>query len=376
MVYQRVDDLGSQLYPNAWLFETDFADMFFHFKVHSADRRYCGVMRSDKQLRRFTRLPMGSKTSPHHCARLTNAWEDELHRTEPYTGRYKVNPPGMPGYRPDMPNIIKLQRQGTQAAENLTYVDDVLGIAPDFATAVRALRRLMVHSGSFGFVMKYKKMRAPAQTGRSYNGFDIETRPAFGGPKLIVRAEAKETALAHLRVLQAERTQYATTAVSRRYLAKVVGKLQSLCPAVPYGSTFLRRLYDGVHCLHLPAERRPGTDYEVPVRLGDEQWKDVDWWTRALENHSGQRLFTNVDVHTWVSYTDGSGHGTGGCNHEFSDRALPRVEFFSGTWSRSVVSMTSNWKELRPILLSLRRERHAAAAANRPSKLERSRIYH
>ena len=376
VVYQRVDDLGCQLYPNAWLFETDFADMFYHFKVHASDRKYCGVMRSDKEFRRFTRLPMGSRTSPHHCTRLTNAWESELHRTAPYGGSHKVNLPGLPGYRPDLPNIVKLQADGTQAAENFTYVDDVLGIAPDYTTALAALRRLVVHSGSFGFVMKYKKMRAPAQTDRSYNGFDIETRPEFGGPKLIVRAEAKDTALAHLRVLQAERTPNSTTAVSRRFLAKAVGKLQSLCPAVPYGSTFLRRMYDGVHCLDLPAAKRPGTNYDVPVRLGSEQWKDVDWWVRALENHSGQRLFTNADVHTWVSYTDGSGHGTGGCNHEFSDRALPRVEFFSGTWSKRVVSMTSNWKELRTILLSLRRERLRAEAENRKSKLERCRIYH
>jgi len=131
-----------------------------------------------------------------------------------------------------------------------------------------------------------------------------------------------------------------------------------------------------VHCLELDPKFRPGTDYDVPVRLGDEQWKDIDWWVKALENHTGQRLFTNTDVHTWVSYTDGSGRGTGGCNHEFSDRALPRVEFFSGTWSPRVVSMTSNWKELRTILLALRRERLRAESEGRPSKLERCRIYH
>ena len=377
VVYPRIEDVGRRLYPGAWLFETDFKDMFYHFPVHPDDRPYLGVRKPfDSGYVRFKRLPMGAATSPYHCSRLTYIWQDELHRRAPYAGKWSVNLPGVDGYDPGLPMLSRRDtRDGSPAADDFLYVDDALGIAPTRERAVQALRTLVVHGGSYGFVMKYKKIKDPAQSQRSFNGFDIETRPEYGGPMIQLREEVRDATLSLVDALLAERSSMQRDGISRRRLAQVVGKLQSLCPAVPHGTTFLRRLYDSVHCLHLPPEQRPGTDYECAVWLDKEHWKDVQWWSTALREHSGYRLLTNRDVHTRIHFTDGSGTGTGGCAHDFRG-ALPEVSFFSGLWDKAAASMTSNWKELRSILIALRRERTEAARQGRESPLRQCRIYH
>jgi hypothetical protein len=358
------------------VFETDFKDMFYHFPVHPEDRPYLGVRKPfGSGYVRFARLPMGAATSPYHCSRLTYVWQDELHRQEPFAGRWAANLPGDAAYDSSRPLLARYKSDGMPAADDFLYVDDALGIAPSRAAAVAALRTLVVHGGSFGFVMKYSKIRDPAQSQRSFNGFDIETRPSCGGPMIRLREETRDAALSLVDALLGDRTSMQRDGISRRRLAQIVGKLQSLCPAVPHGTTFLRRLYDSVHCLHLSPEERPGTDYECAVWLDDEHWKDVRWWATALREHAGFRLLTNRDVHTRIHFTDGSGTGTGGCSHDFRG-ALPEVSFFSGLWSKAAASMTSNWKELRSILIALRRERTRAAQSGVESPLRQCRIYH
>ena len=376
--YPRINDVMRKLYPDAWFFETDFIDHFYHFRVRPADRKHLGIRRPHGAgYYRFTTLPMGCATSPYHCSRLTYAWDDALAKLPPYRGAHKLNLPGLPGYDPSAPYMYKVDGDGHACPTDSIYVDDVHGVGPTHDKAMAALKSLMISAGSHGFGMKYKKVRGPAQFDRAFNGFTMDSRPEFGGPKINPGNEKRDEALAMLEALRLVRQPGGgRSLVGRRRLAQIVGLLQSLVPGVPHGNTFLRRLYDSVHCLHLPHDERPGTDYDVPVSLDAEHWKDVDWWITVLKLNDGARLLCNRDVRTRAHFTDGSGRGTGGTAQRFDSEPLPRISFFSGTWKKSVVSMTSNWKELKSILIALRRERLAAERERRPSSLRRARIYH
>ena len=293
---------------------------------------------------------------------MTSVWEDELKRDGAFAGSYKLNLPGGEGHDPAMPLAYRLDADGNYAATLDVYVDDTFGIAPTREAALRALREVVQKAGAYGFVLKYSKLKGPRRHGRTFHGFSVDTRPEHGGPKIEMRPEVRS----ETRTL-VDLALSSSATINRRALAKLVGKLLSVAPAVPHGVTFLRRLWDSLHCLDRPAWSRPRHDeYDVDVALDSEHRKDLRWWATALRKSDGTYLLRNRDVRTRAHYTDGSGYGTGGCSYELSADKLPKLEFFSGLWRGEATSMTSNWKELRSILLALRRERQQASGAARP----------
>ena len=372
VVLPTVVDVLQHLYEGAWMCESDFKDHFYHYYVHEDDRPYLGVRRPHNGgTRRFNRLPMGIKTSPHHCTAMTTVLEDHLEASAPYTGVTVTNLPADEGYDPTRPYIYRRDTDGGLSATADVYVDDAIAIAKSRAESLDAIQAVVVRGGDWGFVSKYSKLKGPAQHGRAFNGFLLDTRPEHGGPKLDLRSEVRrdvltliDSALAHGR------------RIDRRLLARLVGKLMSLAPGVPHGVTFLRRLWDSLHGLGQLAADRPGRRYDCDVVMDSEHRKDLHWWRTALTVGDGTYLMRNRDVRLRVHYTDGSGYGTGGCGHEFTSKKLPKLEYFSGLWKQEVTSMTSNWKELRSILIALRKERVKADAAGLRSPLWRTRIYH
>ena len=371
-VLPSVEDMLATLYAGGWMFETDFKDHFYHYKIRPEDRRHLGVRRPrGGGLRRFTRLPMGMASSPGLCSSRTCVWEEELLAHGPFAGEVEINIPGCDAYDPSMPMFYRVGADGQPVAVALVYVDDLFGLAPSRSKAMSALRTAVQRAGRFGFHLKYSKVKCPRQHSRTFHGFTVDTRVEHGGPKICVRPEVlRETTTMVDLALRSPR-------LVRRALARLVGKLLSIAPAVPHGVTFLRRLWDSLYGLHLPAERRPSyNDYDSEVAIDDEHRKDLVWWASALSESDGTYLLRDRAVRTRMHYTDGSGFGTGGCGYDLGKGAMPRVEFFAGLWRGEATSMTSNWKELRSILLALRRERQRGERTGTRPSLWRTRIYH
>ena len=94
VVLPTVVDVLQHLYEGAWMSESDFKDHFYHYYVHEDDRPYLGVQRPHGGgTRRFNRLPMGIRTSPHHCTAMTTVLEDHLETLPPYAGATMTNLP-------------------------------------------------------------------------------------------------------------------------------------------------------------------------------------------------------------------------------------------------------------------------------------------
>lgn len=371
-ILPSVTDMAAHLYADAWVVETDFKDHFYHYGVRQADRPYLGVRRPRGDgTRRFRKLPMGMRSSPGLCSSRTCVWEDELREQPCFDGELVTNLPGTDAHDPSLPFLYRRDADGDVGPKEEVYVDDLCGVAATMAKGMALLRTTLCLAGRYGFTMKYNKVKGPRRHGRTFHGFEIDTRAEAGGPKLVVRDEVRQEVLQLIELALADRR------IVRRALARLVGKLLSLAHGVPHGVTFLRRLWDSLHCLHLPMHRRPSSfDYDCEVELDSEHRKDLLWWETALRDGDGSYLLRNRDVRTRMHYTDGSGFGTGGCGYALGEGKLPRVDFFSGLWRGEAASMTSNWKELRSILLALRRERQRAQRAGTRPRLWRTRIYH
>jgi hypothetical protein len=84
----------------------------------------------------------------------------------------------------------------------------------------------------------------------------------------------------------------------------------------------------------------------------------LDWWEHILgEPDFGARQH-NVLATLVATWGDGSGTGTGGTLQTHTTTgSSSQMEMWMGVWSHAVHSSTSNWKELRTLLETIRRER-------------------
>ena len=124
------------------------------------------------------------------------------------------------------------------------------------------------------------------------------------------------------------------------------------------GQTFLRRLYDRLHCLEgLPAGLEGAEFYYTVVFLTEEEWLDLEWWERALRIGLCWYSRSSNQNMLGITWGDGSGTGTGGTVQLVAQgEDLMSVEAWMGIWEPQVFHFSSNWKELRTLLHTLERE--------------------
>ena len=134
-----------------------------------------------------------------------------------------------------------------------------------------------------------------------------------------------------------------------------MGVLESLVEATPsrVGRTYVRRFHEAIHSTEASETLKGAERYCRRIVVPAAVRADLRWWKQILEHRiyreaSGERSGTLVP--TWG---DGSGTGTGGT------LALPgeSLQCWMGQWSPFVFHHSSNWKELRTLLLTLQQAR-------------------
>jgi hypothetical protein len=149
-------------------------------------------------------------------------------------------------------------------------------------------------------------------------------------------------------------TRSVSASVDRRALATLIGNLQFIAPVVHAGSTFLRSFYDALHGLHQPPGLRP-SNYNCSVPLPDGFWLDFSSYEKVLAAHTGKRLMRGDWVSLTRTWTDASKHGLGysTVDNDEDGRPLTQLQFLMGHWPKHLQLKSSNWRELRTILLTL-----------------------
>ena len=150
------------LLPGFYQCDLDVQDQFLNYKLHKSLREYSGVdvqgVRSQAsedahwerqrpaRWERWERNWMGLRDSPYRSlqwqVRLKLVvYGDRKNLANPFHWDHvKLNLPGSPGYRADLPWVMKIRADGTIAAEIFVYVDDGRAIGHSAELAWRVAR--------------------------------------------------------------------------------------------------------------------------------------------------------------------------------------------------------------------------------------------
>ena len=105
------------------------------------------------------------------------------------------------------------------------------------------------------------------------------------------------------------------------------------------------------------------TTCEVPPAVREE----LGWWVRILADDRGRQARSDRSSTLVPTWGDGSGTGTGGTI------LLPDapLHLWMGQWTPTVHSFSSNWKELKTLLLTLQQ-----VSANAPGQVEGTTMFY
>lgn len=338
-----------QLYAGGWTAVVDASKFFHQFLTREDERRYLGLIHPvTGDILVWNALPMGGANSPACAGRFGLAFLRLLREHYFVTGQPRPNcwwtDMTEAGYDPKLGyGYVLVGRDGIPTIRVWVHVDDFAIHGLTRAATEAALRTFLDAAVILGLLCHPAKLKPPSQTA-VYTGFILDTR---GMPTLRVPTPKREKALAmvdHMLSQPVHKRQ------SKLALAVLAGTLESLAEATPsrIGHTYLRRLYDAIH-----EEGSPGgaQRYHSEVTLPLPVREDFQWWRTILATDMA-RVSRPVRAGTLIpSYGDGSGTGTGG-TVELPGQGLVA---WMGRWAPYVFVQTSNWKELKTLLLTLQR---------------------
>ena len=337
-----------QMYEGGWSAVVDASKFFYQFRTNPRDHPYLGCIHPHTGVMHVWKgLPMGGTNPPACAGRYGLALLRKLRkRFETNEGVYSANcwwsKLKKDRYDPALGHgYVLLRRDGKPAVRFWVHVDDFLIHGPDTESTWDALNLFLDVSLDCGMLCNPSKVHPPSQT-PLYTGFIFDTR---GIPTLRVPTAKREKALAmveHLVNSDPERE------VSRLALSVVVGTLESLSEATPsrIGHTYLREFHNILHEEDLP----PGRErYYTSTRLSKNAREDLTWWSLILRLDVCRPVRMKKAATLVPTFGDGSGTGTGGTFK------LPHsgLTMWMGQWSPFFFHNTSNWKELKTLLLTM-----------------------
>lgn len=353
----RVGTILPHLYNGGWSAVIDASKFFYQFQTVVIERKYLGLIHpTTGAIYRYRGLPMGSANSPSIAGKLgasflrklcerypefqgtpvSNTWESQF--------TYGAHDPRLGHGR------VLIGDDGLPQVLAFAHVDDFFLHAPTREKLVTGLNHFMDLAVEIGMLCNPIKVVPPAQVVK-YCGFLYDTTTI---PTLRIPESKRTRAIALLEYMGSRRDQ----PVNRLSLSIVGGVLQSLVDATPsnIGQTFLRRLNDTLHGEVRAKDSR--SKYYEKIVLDDRCYADFQWWKAVLTNRICRPVRPHRTGTLIATFGDGSGTGTGGTDEMFvqgHDHDAP-LEMWMDTWSPVVHHFSSNWKELKTLVLTLRRE--------------------
>jgi len=356
--FPALQDVVSDLYSSAWFFKCDLRDAFFHQKVLPPSNRLLGIRDPRSGLVYFyNALPFGLSVSPFFHSKAVAEFQQRIREHPSFAGvRLVQNVCDGPLHHRRFPPVYHVGADNVITSTAHIYCDDLMGTSPSLLRARLALRFVIFPVGAaLGLTFKQSKTVAPTQHGVDALGIGVDTRNTNEGPTLVVpEARLRDLRPRAHRMLSAAQ---ANQPIARRALASLAGSLCSVSAAIPAGNTFLRRVYDVIHSLDMPFSLRPHrNDYSGHVMPSEGLVADLRWWTQLLDTHNGRTLKRTRDITLVHSITDASGTGVGAT---VTNNRNDEAHYLSGIWPQKFQHFSSNWRELRAILLALQRVRRS-----------------
>jgi hypothetical protein len=300
---------------------------------------------------------MGSANSPAIACRLGNSGlrlprsESDLFQGVPHENTRRHSFTGA-AYHPKFGHgRVLIGADGLPAAVIFAHVDDYLIHGPTCRKTCLAFNVFMDLSVRLGIICQHKKTRPPAQQ-QKFCGFIYDTTSL---PRLTIPEDKITKALASIHYLRAGA---ASKRIARLTLAIVIGRLQALVDATPQriGNSYLRCLYDELHAVE--ARRDDGRlEYYSVITLSPVAWQNLEWWTDYLSHNPGATGLSGQSGMLVTTWGDGSSTDAGGTMEIINGIEPQPMLTWMGTWSPSVQSFSSNWRELRTLYQTLLRQK-------------------
>ena len=193
-----VDMMCRSLLPGYWCADNDYGEQFLNFNLHPTLQKVCGVdltqllspgkiagtprRGGDEIMGKWTRCAMGLRPSPYVAVKGALIARrlilgDRKDTTNPFAwDRIRLNQPGDVDYRPDLPWIMLLRKDGALASSVCQYIDDLRTCAKDETTAWEASSRIAKTLGWLGLQDAARKRRAPSQSPGAWSGATVITK--------------------------------------------------------------------------------------------------------------------------------------------------------------------------------------------------------
>jgi hypothetical protein len=358
-------DILPHLYQGGWTAIADASKHFHNFSTLPEERHLIGIIHPGTgEHLWYVGLPMGSVNSPSIACRAGEGCLDmlrdeiEIFRAALYqenTWRRAMN---LHTYSADIGHgYVGLRINGSLVALVFGFVDDFMihaQTAEDCCQALSFFIDLMVR---LGLICQPAKTSPPKQV-QKYCGFWYDTR---GTPTLHIPPNKVSRCVASVEFLLSRPRAHK---LSRLSLAIITGVLQSVVEATPQhlGQTHLRSLYDDLHRLEEGDPTQGAAKYYTHAHVSPASHEALKWWRHHLLHAAGSTTHRSTcQQGIVIKWGDGSGTGTGGTTEFYEltpeQQQTPGIELWMGVWGARAKTNTSNWKEARTILESLRQER-------------------
>ena len=350
-----------QMYSGGWTAVVDASKMFYQFPTVVTERRYLGLIHPvTGKVYRYKGLPMGTAQSPCLACRYGAGFLRRLRSRHP--GLFSGTPTENTWRRHVAEGTyngnlghgrVDIGPDGLPSVLLSGFVDDFAVHGPTEEKTRRALTAFMDFAVEVGFLVNPAKVSPPSQEAK-YIGFIFDTR---GTPTLRVPADKRSKAKTMVEYVLSQKHE----PIPRLVLSVVSGVLEAQVPATParLGHTYLRRLYDCIWAdpdsyADLSAKDR----YYQKLRLDEGACSDLEWWLNHLKVASGRVARPSKTATLVAHFGDGSGTGTGGTGQVLGSGSGPLepMEMWMGRWEHCVHSFSSNWRELKTLVLTLERE--------------------
>jgi len=352
-----------QMCSGGWTAVVDASKFFHQFKTVVSERKCMGLVHPVAGLHhRCVGLPMGTSSSPGIACKFGSSFLRRL--CERHPALFSGQPLENTWRRHAAENTcdsrlghgrVVVSDDGLPAVLTWGFVDDFALHGPTHAKTSAALSAFFSCAVEVGLLCNPAKIDPPAQITKCC-GFLFDTR---GVPALRVPPAKRSRARAMVEfVLQSRGAP-----ISRLSLVVVTGVLESQVPAAPsrLGHTYLRRVCDALW--DLSQDDEPSLTAEdrchQMVTLTSGAWADLDWWHNCLQSDDGRPACPRLTSTLVAHFGDGSGAGTGGTSQVVGDDPtlpLQPLEMWMGRWDHHIHHFSSNWRELKTLELTLRRE--------------------
>ena len=271
----------------------DLKDAYHSISIAKEHRKYLGFQVNNKSYR-FRVVPFGLSTAPRLFTKI-------------------------------MREAIAPLRE--QSIRMVIYLDGILIMGNTIEESIIATEKCIHHLSNLGFTINLKKSVLKPSTSINFLGMEINSRTQ----KIPIPKEKVNKILKELKTLL--KMKY----IKARKLASIIGLLGSVSQG--FGPTYIHQRFAQANLQAYLKDKQWGK--EIPI------WKcthaEANWWITNLNKLNGKTV--EQPSNSLELFTDASSYGWGFHYQEIQEQ---------GMWNYWDTQQSSNYKELKTVLLALR----------------------